>query len=65
MMSGGPDAYSVLGVRPGATPAQLKAAYRERAKQCHPDVNPSKAAAQEFQALTEVRPTLCIENCAA
>ena len=55
MQTGGPtDSYSVLGVKPGATAAQLKAAYRERAKRCHPDVNPSSEAAQEFQTLTEV-----------
>jgi hypothetical protein len=55
MQSSNPaDGYAVLGVKPGASPAELKAAYRERAKKCHPDVNPTKGAAQEFQKLTEV-----------
>jgi hypothetical protein len=56
-MMGGDRAswYALLGVSPGASPAELKAAYRERAKKCHPDVNPTPAAAQEFQDLTEVR----------
>ena len=30
-------AYTVLGVAPGATVAEIKAAYRERARQIHPD----------------------------
>ena len=49
---------AVLGVRPGASLKELKAAYRERVKQCHPDLNPSKAA--EFHLLTTVsaRPAL-------
>ena len=58
--------YAVLGVHPGASMKELKRAYRERAKQCHPDLNPTAAAAQEFRWLTEVgaqplpRPNLSI-----
>ena len=47
--------YAMLGVQPGASRAELKAAYRERVKQHHPDVNPTDAAAREFRMLTEVR----------
>ena len=47
--------YAVLGVQPGASHTELKAAYRERAKKCHPDMNPGAAAAKEFRMLTEVR----------
>ena len=54
-MGGDPaNGYRVLGVQPGASLSELKAAYRERAKQCHPDVNPSMAAAEQFRILTEV-----------
>ena len=49
------NGYSVLGLKPGATPKEIKRAYRERAKKCHPDLNPSTAAAAEFQRLTAVR----------
>jgi hypothetical protein len=31
------SAYEVLGIKRGATLAELKAAYRQLAKQCHPD----------------------------
>lgn len=34
------DHYRTLGLRPDATPAQVKAAYRRLVKLCHPDTNP-------------------------
>ena len=49
------NGYAVLGLKPGATHKEIKRAYRERAKECHPDLNPSTAAAEEFQLLTAVR----------
>ena len=49
------NGYAALGLQPGATPKEIKRAYRERAKKCHPDLNPSTAAAAEFQRLTAVR----------
>ena len=33
------DPWSVLGVAPGACETSIKAAFRERMKQCHPDLN--------------------------
>ena len=45
--------YSVLGVQRGASPSELKAAYKKLAKKCHPDLNKSEEAAQEFRILTE------------
>ncbi|MEN9214997.1 MAG: DnaJ domain-containing protein [Gloeomargarita sp. DG02_4_bins_56] len=34
------DHYQTLGLRPSATQAQVKAAYRRLVKLCHPDTNP-------------------------
>ena len=49
------NGYAVLGLNPGATSKEIKRAYRELAKKCHPDLNPSTVAAAEFQRLTAVR----------
>ena len=60
------QAFAVLGVQPGASRSELKAAYRARAKKCHPDVNPSSAAAEEFRLLTEVTHALGLrQDCSA
>lgn len=32
--------HEVLGISPGASPDQIKAAYRKKVKECHPDRNP-------------------------
>ncbi len=34
------DPYRVLNVKPGATPDEIKKAYRQKAKECHPDLHP-------------------------
>jgi len=47
------DPYCVLGLHAGASTAEVKAAYRVRAKQCHPDRNPSAAAVRDFHMLTQ------------
>ena len=53
------DPYAVLGVRVDATDAEIKAAFRERAKQCHPDLHPGDAAAAErFRRVSEARRVL-------
>ena len=49
-----PDLYEVLGVTPRATLAEVKRAYHERVKACHPDRNPGDAAAlARFQQVQE------------
>jgi len=40
-------AREILGVRPGATPEQLKRAFRESVKRHHPDRNPNDEEARE------------------
>jgi hypothetical protein len=47
-----PDYYLILGVAPDETARGIKAAYRQRAKQLHPDVA-GHAAAGAFRELTE------------
>ena len=48
----GNDAYGVLGVHPDTPLAEIRRAYLRLARQCHPDVNPSPEARQEFIRIT-------------
>ncbi|MER3433694.1 MAG: hypothetical protein C4288_09720 [Leptolyngbya sp. ERB_1_1] len=45
--------YSILGVSPSASLSEIKAAFRQRAKQLHPDHNSSPYASQRFQQLKQ------------
>jgi DnaJ-class molecular chaperone len=47
------DPYSVLGVKPEATPDEIRAAYHKLAKTLHPDLNPGDRQAEEkFKAVS-------------
>ncbi|MGA2756796.1 MAG: DnaJ domain-containing protein [Solirubrobacteraceae bacterium] len=48
-MRAGLDPYAVLGVRRGATDAQIHAAYRAAVRRTHPDAGGSSAAFEDVQ----------------
>jgi DnaJ-class molecular chaperone len=49
----GRDYYALLGVPTDASPADIKLAFRARARDLHPDRNPSEAALEDFKAVNE------------
>ena len=49
-----PDYYARLGVQPSASAEEIRAAYREKARETHPDHNPDDPrAAERFQAVKD------------
>lgn len=57
------DYYDTLGIQRGATPEEIKKAYRKKALQAHPDRNPDDPkAAEEFKRISEAYEALSDEN---
>ena len=50
--------YAVLGISRDATAQQIKRAYREKTKTCHPDVDPSDEGRAHFHQVTFAYETL-------
>lgn len=47
------DYYDILGVKPEATDAELKSAYRRLARKYHPDVSKEAGAEEKFKSVNE------------
>ena len=52
------ESYRRLGLKPGASERQVKAAFRKLALKYHPDLNNSKGAKRTFQEIKEAYDTL-------
>lgn len=50
--------YQLLGLQPGATPQDIKNAYRRQAMALHPDRNPGQDTTPQFQTLNDAFATL-------
>ena len=63
----GSDPHVILGVHSNASADQLKAAYRQKALECHPDRNldDREGAERRFKEVSEVRASCTVTSCAA
>ncbi|MGN2250516.1 DnaJ C-terminal domain-containing protein [Frateuria sp. GZRe14] len=52
------DYYDILGVKPDASEAEIKSAYRKLARQFHPDKNKEPGAEERFKAINEANEAL-------
>ena len=52
------DYYEALGVKPEATDAEIKAAYRKLARKYHPDKNKEPSAEEKFKSINEANEAL-------
>jgi curved DNA-binding protein len=52
------DYYEILGVKPDASEADIKAAYRKLARKYHPDKNKESGAEEKFKAINEANEVL-------
>jgi len=52
------DYYDILGVKPDASEADIKAAYRKLAKKYHPDRNKDAGAEEKFKSINEANEVL-------
>src|SRR5208282_5469638 len=57
------DYYATLGVEKGATPEEIRKAFRKLARKYHPDVNPNdKKAEEKFKEISEANDVLSDEK---
>jgi molecular chaperone DnaJ len=56
------DYYEALGLKKGASEAEIKSAFRKKAKEFHPDINKDKDAPKKFKEVQEAYEVLSDES---